>query len=991
MVRNTFFFLLTAFTFARAQQDTIEVTFRYTPATTQTSVFLVGEFNGWNNSAWPMISIGNNTFIRSVPLLKGGQPGGGVPGAYQYKFYYAGVSDWPNDPLNHRTNLSDHDNSILYVKNPTIYQFVPNQRTGMVKVSRPTVQAYIFPKVGGAVDTASLALKIDTVVYKGLGKYYDVSAKLFSFKLPDPIDNGTHTMYLTAGANQDSVVITIQAGAVQITNLGNFTTRNPIRTLYGSVEDTSIKTARVIRNSTDTSAVTVALGKFTFSASLVEGLNTFRASIKDSTGTVIVSSPVAYTLFVDHNPHAEITVSEAGGTVTISGASSTPGHGTTLSFGWSADSANPQPLASFSATGSSMQVAKPTVPGEYYLRLIVTDTTGSKDTTRSFFTIRPDKSFEPSTLASVPQWAKRGRMYSLFFKGMTPQGTINAALPYLPYIKNLGFNVLWLLPVMKNAYPIDNGVGPGYNITDFYTVAPEYGTNSDFKNFVQRAHQLGLKIVLDVTPNHTSYQHPFAQHAKQFRGNSPYWDFYLHTDPHYPSNGLGVNLTADGFQHFDGWDQLLNYNWSDIDARSYMIGVYAWWIQQFDIDGYRFDVYWGPHNRANTLAGGEMEMGMPVRQALKHIKPDIYLLGETDGTSSGTSSNYADQGGGIDGAYDWPLYGGAIAGLYQSGSLVANQFQSFASRIYLNGVFPGPNASYLRFLENQDEWRIVKKYSNYHSTKPPGSVIFTAPGMPMIWEGQELGLGLSLPDGNIGARVVVDWNFAFKDYLQPHYQKIAQIRAQFPAFATQKMSVLNSSHGVLAYVRPLPGQHGIVAVNFNDVPDTVTLQISTALLDSALQNKPYKLSDLYNDSVSTVSIVGGTLILKLSLPGYGSAIFILADSAQHLVLPSLTNVAERQQSSMPTQFGLTANYPNPFNPATTIEFSMARTAHVTIKIFSLLGQEIATLVDGNRGAGEYRAVWNGRNQYGAPASSGMYLVRMTTESFVQTRKILLLK
>jgi glycosidase len=123
------------------------------------------------------------------------------------------------------------------------------------------------------------------------------------------------------------------------------------------------------------------------------------------------------------------------------------------------------------------------------------------------------------------------------------------------------------------------------------------------------------------------------------------------------TNGLGQSLDADGFDYYSGFsDQLLNFNWTDTDAQAEMINVYKYWIQNFGIDGYRFDVYWGPHRRY-----GEQYMGKPVRDALKHIKPDILLLGEDDGTGSGTEVIYADNvsagiHGGLDAAYDFKLF-----------------------------------------------------------------------------------------------------------------------------------------------------------------------------------------------------------------------------------------------------------------------------------------------------------------------------------------------
>jgi glycosidase len=236
---------------------------------------------------------------------------------------------------------------------------------------------------------------------------------------------------------------------------------------------------------------------------------------------------------------------------------------------------------------------------------------------------------------------------------MSDAGTLNAAAQRLSIIHDMGFNIIWMMPVMVNAYPINNQGGPGYNIIDFYNVAPEYGTNQDFKNFVSQAHSLGMKVILDVTPNHTSRFHPWSADAHANKQKSPYWNWYEHTLIPHNTNGLGQMLDADGFNYYSGFsDQLLNYNWTDIDARAEMISVYKYWIKEFGIDGYRFDVYWGPHRRY-----GEQYMGKPVRDALKHIKPNILLLAEDDGTGVGTETIYADYSsgginGGVDAAYD---------------------------------------------------------------------------------------------------------------------------------------------------------------------------------------------------------------------------------------------------------------------------------------------------------------------------------------------------
>jgi glycosidase len=978
--------LVIVFGSAAFPQDSVDVTFRYTPPLPQTSVTLPGEFNGWNNQAWPMTPIGNNTFVRTVRLRIGGHIGGMIPGAYQYKFYYSGAAPWPNDPLNHRINRNDNDNSILYVRDPTIYHFVPNQRTGIVKTDRPVISAYLFPKVGSSVDTASIVLRVDTTTYRGLGLYYNPSTKVFSFQVPAPLRNGTHTLYLSAGQNADTVTITLQAGFVQITNLGGFTTRNPVRTLFGSVEDSSIRSARIVRNNTDTILTSVSNGRFAAQVSLQEGVNVFRAIVTDSTGTVRFSDPVSFTHLVDHKPIARIDFSESAGSIILRANASTDPDSTqrdSLRFLWSVDSRNPSAVTGVDgSTDSTITISKPSVAGEYYFRLIATDPNGNADTTRSFFTITDNGAFISSTMASVPQWVKNGRLYEMFFKSFTPQGTINAAIPYLPYLKSLGVNIVWVMPIMENAFPINNGPGPGYNIKNFYRVAPEYGTNQDFKNFVARAHELGLKIILDVTPNHTSFAHDFAQHARLYRENSPYWRFYEHAMITSNTNGMGDCLTNDGFNYYCNFsDQLLNYDWSDVDARHYMTEVYLWWTKEFDLDGFRYDVYWGPRRRY-----GEQVVGRHLRAVLKRWKPDIYLLAEDDATGPGTEEIYADRNGGADSGYDWNLYFGAVTSLYQRG------WENFHATLFNNGFSPGPNASFMRFLENHDEERIVYVYGNYQKTIPPSTVLFTAPGMPLIYSGQEVGYGVGISNFDQRRRGVIDWNAGGKSLLMPHYQRLAHIRANYPAFSSQQLTRIPSGFvTVYSFVRPAARDAGVVAASIDLASRQVSLTLQASTLGMSIQDGvTMYANDLYNDTSYAIEFSGGVTTLNFTLPAYGSAVFVISDSMKRLNLPVLVSAAQNGQMT-PSDFALYQNYPNPFNPTTTITYDLPFSTHVTFTIYNILGQQVALLENRERFAGRHILHWNGLTDDGSSAPSGIYFARMVVPGYSKSLKMLLLR
>jgi len=94
---------------------------------------------------------------------------------------------------------------------------------------------------------------------------------------------------------------------------------------------------------------------------------------------------------------------------------------------------------------------------------------------------------------------------------------------------------------------------------------------------------------------------------------------------------------------------------------------------------------------------------------------------------------------------------------------------------------------------------------------------------------------------------------------------------------------------------------------------------------------------------------------------------------------------------LPGNYELTQNFPNPFNPETTIQYQLTKTTDVKIEIFNIQGQLIQTLVDTKQDAGTYSVTWDGRNNRTQPVASGIYIYRLTTKEFIKTRKLSLLK
>jgi glycosidase len=783
--------------------------------------------------------------------------------------------------------------------------------------------------------------------------------------------------------------------------------------------DSSIVSATISVNDASR-AIAVTNGTFRDSTALAEGVNLIVVSTATGRDSVTVTRRVR------HTPTARVTAEENGGTVILDARGTTDPDGQQVTdFAWLDDPAFPLGLAG--RTGVSVSFPTPEAEGEYYFGLIARDPDGNADTTRSYFVITADDSLVQAAIARNPAWARDARVYFLFPKAASPAGTINAAAARLPLIRDLGFSVIWMMPVMKNAYPIDNGVGPGYNIVDFRTVAPEYGTNQDFKNFVAQAHSLGMKVILDVTPNHTSRFHPWADNARTLRELSPYWNWYQHSIIPHNDNGLGQSLDASGFNYYSGFsDQLLNFNWIDEDARAEMIDVYSFWIKEFDLDGYRLDVYWGPHRRY-----GERHMGMPVREALKHIKPDILLLAEDDGTGAGTEQIYADfvsaqVHGGADAAYDFKLFFSNVRN-FGFGNVAA--VNALHANLDNGGFYPGPNALYMRFMESQDEDRIfytdpspstyfdADTSTAFVKTMPMASILFTAPGFPMVWNGQEVGWGYGIAGSKLARnRSVINWDFFGKDILQPHYQKLAHIRGQFRAFTQHRRDTnadgfvnasdvpdfvrVPSTNGlVYAFTRPWADQNGLTVVNLSGGVQAATLDLSGQNIlqfsDGLQQGATYYLNNLYD--VRSAEITGAGLAqLDVTLSPYGTAIYTVSLTRDTVRIVTSV-VLPDAGTGLPEQAMLHQNYPNPFNPHTTIRFEIPEPGVVVVRVFDLLGRMVAGIADGGYSAGAHEVRWDGRTAPGAPAGSGVYFLRMEFapasggRTVVQVRSMVLLK
>jgi len=423
-------------------QDSVDVTFRYKG---NQQSFLVGEFNGWDNSIWPM-SYNGSEWARTQRLPIGGNPSGGVAGAWQYKFYYNGASPWPNDPLNHHVNSNDNLNSFLYTKDPTIYHFLPNQRLGVLESGSLTISAYIFPKVGSKVDTSAITLDINGTLYENLGAAYNFAAKKFQFTPPSPLSDGSYRVILNVGTNADTVTFSVLTSGAQIMPMPDYAqhgvtlpnaTSNDSTTFRLRAGATNYVLLRVVPDGQSAmSAQPVVMRKDNDSdnwwINLEQKPGTYKYLYETDSGAII------------NDPWGRWTADDGASQYTI----------------------GPQGLTADNYSWQSNDFVRPPLNQLIIYELHIGEFAGG-------------------------------------YLGMNGgEAGFSEMITRLPYLDSLGVNAIELMPVNDFGGRGASGHSWGYDLNSYFALEPSYGTPAEFKALVDSAHARGIAIIVDVVFNH---------------------------------------------------------------------------------------------------------------------------------------------------------------------------------------------------------------------------------------------------------------------------------------------------------------------------------------------------------------------------------------------------------------------------------------------------------------------------------------------------------
>lgn len=359
---------------------------------------------------------------------------------------------------------------------------------------------------------------------------------------------------------------------------------------------------------------------------------------------------------------------------------------------------------------------------------------------------------------SQPWWknAVGYQVYPRSFKDTNNDGVgdIAGIIEKLPYLKSLGVDFIWINPIYKSPN-VDNG----YDISDYEDVQPEFGSLNDFKILLDKAHDIGIKVILDLVVNHTSDQHPWFIESKKSKDN-PYRDYYMWADatPDKMPNDW-TSFTGNSTWTYDETTkqayfhvfapQQPDLNWRNPKLRQEIYKMIRWWLD-LGIDGFRMDAIshiqkapfdyeppkddpWKPFMNVKGIDDYMAEMRDIFNQY------DIMTVGEASGVSSKQAPEWTDpkKKGYINMIFEWEH--NAREGEEGHERINVDEMKQVLSRWQKDQENSGWNALY---FENHDNPRINTILGNEtkKSAKAIAMSYFFLKGTPFIYQGQELGM-----------------------------------------------------------------------------------------------------------------------------------------------------------------------------------------------------------------------------------------------------------
>jgi 1,4-alpha-glucan branching enzyme len=898
---------------------------------------LRGEFTDWGPIGTQMTLLSEGHFIKTVNLnVNQGNFSQSGQRAYNYKFWSVKDS-WTTDPLNPFSNAADNNNSLVYVKNPMIFQPTISNNTLITDDQNVNFNVTLTSAINDSLDFNASKIDVNGKEISNWTEFYNSQNYLLSIS-----GDTLKQKYFTSGSNVITIELRTQANAV---------TKDSVKFVYQqAVEPVSADLPAGWRQGvTIISSDSVGIVLFAPKKDFVYLIGDFNDYTLDPTFLM--------------NKH-EINADSVYWWLGVGGLSPSMEYGFQYLINGQDRVADPY---------SQLLL----VPGDDNFRDIPASLfpnrkpypTGKTQQIVGVFSTRTDwldynwevENFErpkPEELV----------IYEMLVRDWVSSHSYQSVIDSLDYLTRLGVNALQLMPVME----FEGNESWGYNTISHFAVDKYYGTPQKLKELIDECHKRGIAVILDIVFNHMYGQSPLVRLYND-------GDFGLPTLEHPYFNRIDPN-TVFSF----GYDM----NQESTATKAYIDSASAFWLEKYKVDGFRYDFTKG---MTNTRGDGGAYDASRV-QILKRMGDEVR---KRDSTAYLILEHFADTREERElndyGFMSWA--GGtkspsqeAAMGYHDGGKSNLSDFY-YGNRGFANPYWVG-------YLESHDEERLMFKMEESGASEGSYSVqdqetalermkamgvFFLIPGPKMIWQFGELGYDFSIDFNGRTGNKPIRWDYQQDESrlkIFKAWSEILRLRKTDQIFSSGSTNVsLNLGPSLKTYWLEKDGEYAYVAANL----DTKTREASL------LMPKDTTYYDFWTGNSIQTEIINRDPRHAISMEPGSFKIFTTKKFDKPTEGGLVVSVDELD-NDLPVSTTLMQNYPNPFNPATTINYYLKTPSLIELSVYDLNGRKVATIANNNQNSGWHTATFDASN-----LSSGIYIYRLVTDNLAVTKKMTLIK
>ena len=408
----------------------------------------------------------------------------------------------------------------------------------------------------------------------------------------------------------------------------------------------------------------------------------------------------------------------------------------------------------------------------------------------------------------IIDWAKKAVLYEVNIRQYTPEGNFVSFSKYLPRLKEMGITILWFMPITPISEEKRLGsLGSYYACSNYTEINSEFGSLNDFKNLINQAHNLGMKVIIDWVANHTGYDHHWTK-------ENPEW--YIHDE--------------DGnFVEKNGWKDVIDLDYSNQAMRNEMLCSLKFWINECGIDGFRCDM-------AHLVP---LDFWLSARQECDKIKK-LFWLAECD------EKEYQKV---FDVTYAWNW-------MHATEKLLKNEIKPNAIQDVLRDY--GNNLK-LFFTSNHDEnsWNgtEIEKYGIL--TKALTVFTFAWHGMPLVYSGQEIPNQKRL---KFFDKDFINWNQDLN--FEKLYQQLSALHQLDVIYFGETIQLASDETGsIFSFIRKLNEEYVLVILNLSN-KNKIKYSISHQLLKGKFSSLFSALEYDFNENEAFELLPGDYLVYK---------------------------------------------------------------------------------------------------------------------------------